>query len=118
MALGIEVDISPGDFVLDVDPASLSKGVGAPFPIFGPWSTPHCARWRTSSAPQKGRAATEFAAHFYGGQTAGCIEMPLGMEVGLSPGDFLLAGAHSPLPKRGQSPKFHPTSIVAKRLHG
>jgi len=84
----------------------------------GPWSTPHCARWRTSSAPQKGRAATEFAAHFYGGQTAGCIEMPLGMEVGLSPGDVVRWGPFPPPQKGGRAPNFHPTSILAKRLHG
>jgi len=30
--------------------------------------------------------------------------MPLGMELGLSPGDFVLDGDPAPLPKRGQSP--------------
>jgi len=75
MTLGIEVDISPGDFVLDVDPASLSKGVGAPFPIFGPFllrpngwihqdatwygGRPHprwlCVRWGPSPLPKKAR---------------------------------------------------------------
>jgi len=29
--------------------------------------------------------------------------MPLGMEVGLSPGDFVLDGDPAPLPKRWQS---------------
>ena len=51
MPLGIEVGLSPGDFVLHGDPAPL---------------------------PKKG-------AHFYCGQTAACIKMPLGMEVCLSP---------------------------------
>ena len=32
------------------------------------------------------------------------IKMALGMEVGLSPGDFLLHGDPAPLPKRGSSP--------------
>ena len=32
--------------------------------------------------------------------------MPLGMEVGLSPGDFVLDGDPAPLPKKGQSPQF------------
>jgi len=44
MALGTEVDVSPGDFVLDVDPAlpqkggrAPSPGGGAPSPIFCPF---------------------------------------------------------------------------------
>jgi len=37
--------------------------------------------------PQKGGGAPQFSAHVYCGQTAGCIKMPLGMEIGLSPGD-------------------------------
>jgi len=32
--------------------------------------------------------------------------MPLGTEVGLGPGDFVLDGDPAPLPKRGRSPKF------------
>jgi len=41
------------------------------------------------------------------------------MEVGLSPGDFVLDGDSAPSPKRGQSPlsNFRPISIVAKRMH-
>jgi len=62
MALGMNVGLSEGDFVLDGDPAPSPKGDGAP--------------------PQ-------FSAHFYCGQTAACIKMPLGMEVGLSQGDFV-----------------------------
>ena len=37
-------------------------------------------------------ADPQFSANFYCGQTAGCIKMPLGMEVGFSPGDFMLEG--------------------------
>jgi len=77
----MEVGLSPSDFVLDGDPAPLQKG---------------------------GRArAPQFSAHFYCGQTAGCIKMPLGMEVVLSlGGDFVLDGDPAPLPKRGLSPQF------------
>ena len=39
----------------------------------------------------------QFWAHFYCGQTAACIKMPLGMEVGLSPGYFVLD--EDPAPK-------------------
>jgi len=72
----------------------------------GPWSRPHCARWGPSSPPQKGDRAPQFSADFYCDQTARCIKMPLGMEVGLSPGDFVLDGDPASLPKKGRSPQF------------
>jgi len=41
------------------------------------------------------------------------IKMPLGMEVGLGPGDFVLDGYPAPLPKMGRSPQiFGPCLIV------
>ena len=124
MPLGMEVGLSPGDFVFDGDPAPPQKGGGAPSPIFGPclwwpngwldqdgtwhgggpWSRPHCAKWETSSPPQKGGRAPQFSAHFYCRQTAGCIKMPLGVEVGLSPRNFVLDEHPAPVPKRGRSP--------------
>jgi len=66
MTLGMEVSLSPGDFVLDGDPALLP--------------------------PKRDRVPSQFSANFYCAQTAGCITMPLGMEVGLSPGDFVFDG--------------------------
>ena len=60
---GMEVGLSPGDFVLDGD---------------------------TVPFPQKGaEPPPQFLVYFCCGQMAGCINMPLGMEVGLSPGDFV-----------------------------
>jgi len=44
--------------------------------------------------------------------------MPLGIVVGLSPGDFMLDGDPAPSPKSSGAPNFRPTSVVAKRLHG
>jgi len=87
MALGTEVDLGPGDFVLDRDPAPPS---------------------------QKGGGAPKFLAHVHCGQTAGWIKMVLGMEVGLSRSDFVLDGDLALSPKRGRSPlpNFRPTSIV------
>jgi len=35
-------------------------------------------------------------AHLYCGETAACIKMPLGMELGLGPGDFVLDGDPAP----------------------
>jgi len=78
MPLGTEVGLGPGDIVLDGDPAPLpAKGTDPPPQFFGPcplwlngwmdqdgtwhgggpWCTPHCARWRPSSPPQKGGSA-------------------------------------------------------------
>jgi len=78
--LGMEVGLSPGDFVLDGDPAPLPKKGAQPQFFFGPcllrpngwmhqdgtwhgggpWSRPHCARWRSNSPPQKGGRAPNF----------------------------------------------------------
>jgi len=47
--------------------------------------------------------------------------MPLGTDVGLSPGDFVLDGDPLRLPKKGRGaplPNFRPMFIVAKRLDG
>jgi len=48
MALGMELGLIPGDFVLHGDPAPSPKGGGAP---------------------------PKFSAHFYCGETAGCIKI-------------------------------------------
>jgi len=64
----------------------------------------HCVRWRPSSPLQKGGRGSQFPAHFYCGQTAGCINKPLAMEVGLSPGDFVLDRDPASLPKKGAEP--------------
>jgi len=70
--------------------------------------------------PQTGaEPSPQFSAHVHCGQTTGCIKMPLAIEVGLSPGDFVLDGEPSPLHKKGRShPNFRPMVIVAKRLDG
>ena len=50
------------------------------------------------------------------GRTAACIKIPLGTEVGLSPGHIVLYVDLSP-PTNGHSPKiFRPMSVVAKLL--
>ena len=132
MALGMEVGLGPSHMVLDGDTAP---------PIFGPllfspngwmhqdatWygGRPQprglCVRWGPSHPPKiGGRAPSPISAHVYIGQTAGWIKMALGIEVSLSPSDFVLDGGPSPSPKRGRSPlpNFRPMSIVAKRLDG
>jgi len=74
-----------------------------------PRPRPHCVRLGTSSPPLKGTPPI-LSPHLLC-QTAGWINMPLGMQVGLGPGDFVLDGNPTPPP-----PKFRPISIVPKRL--
>jgi len=71
----------PGDFVLDGDPAPLPKN--------------------GDIAP-----AHQFSVHFYCGQTAGCIKVPLGIEVGLSLRDIVLDGNPAPPPIKGTALQF------------
>jgi len=70
-----------------------------------PWLRPHCVRRGPSSPPKKGHS-TQFSAHVWCGQTAGWIKMPLGMEVGLGPGDCVRWGPSSPPQKGGTQPQF------------
>ena len=74
-----------------------------------------CVRWGPSPIPLKGGRAPhllpppQFSAHFYCGQTAACTKMPLGLELGLGPGDFVLYGDPAPPPPKGhRSPIFDP----------
>ena len=48
----------------------------------------------------KGHGPLQFSVHICCGQMAEWIKMPLGMGVGLSPGDFVLYGDPDPLPKK------------------
>jgi len=84
MALGMEVGLGPGYIVLDGDPAFLLKK-GA-----GPLNYP------------------QFAAHFYCGQTAGCMKMLLSMEVDLSRRRRFCV-------TWGGAPNFRPTIIDLKK---
>ena len=63
--------------------------------------------------PKKGGTPPTFGPCLivYCGQTAGWIKMPLGMDVGLSPGHIVLD--RDPAPRN-----FWPMSVVAKRLDG
>jgi len=75
MPLGVEVGLSPGDFVFDGDPALLPKKGAQPPP--------------------------QFSAHVYCGQRAGWIKMALDTEVSLGPGHIVLDGAPAPLHQKG-----------------
>ena len=124
-----------GNIVLNGDSAPLERGTAPP--LFGPcllwrngWmdqdATWHegrpqpwqlCVRWGPSASPHKGvEPHRQFSAHFYCGQTAECIKMPLGMEIGLSPREFVLDGDPAPFPKRRRSPQFLAMSLAAKLL--
>jgi len=56
--------------------------------------------------PKKRTEPPQFSAHFYCGQTAGCIKMVLGMEVGLGPRHIVLDGDTAPSPQKGAQPQF------------
>jgi len=59
-----------------------------------------CVRWGPSPLPKKGVEPPKFSADVDCGQTAGCIKMALGMEVGL--GDIVL-DEDAALHERGMS---------------
>jgi len=81
MPLGIEVGLGPGDFVF----------MGThPLPKKGP---------EEHGPPQ-------FLANFYCGQTASCINMPLGIEVGFSPRGLCIR--RDPAPQKGAEPPIGP----------
>ena len=121
--LGMQVGLGPGHTVLDGDPPPPPLKGHSP-PIFGPYllqpngcmdqdatmygARPRprrlCVRWGPRSPSPKGGGAPKFSAHVYCGLRAGWMKLVLGIEVGLSPGDFVLDGDPAPLPKRGQSP--------------
>jgi len=83
MPLGMEVVLSPDDFVFDGDPGLHPKNGAEPPP--------------------------QFSTHVYCGQTAGWIKMALGMAVGLGPGHIALDEEPAPLPKKGtETPIFSP----------
>ena len=65
-----------------------------------------CVRWGPSPVSEKGSGALppQFVAHFYCGQTAGCIKMTLGTEVGLTQRKLCYMGIQHPLSKKGADP--------------
>ena len=135
MKLGNEVGLAPGHIVLDGDSPRSPFPKGAQSAIYGPYlfrqtgcmdqdanwyrGRPQprrlCVRWGPSPpSPKRGpnplskgvKPPPQFLAHFYCGQTAGCIKIPLRLGVGVSPGDFVFDGDPAPSLKRGQSPQF------------
>ena len=56
--------------------------------------------------PPKEGAQPQFSTHVRCGQMAGWIKIPLGMEVGLGPGDFVWDGTQLRRPQKGHSPQF------------
>jgi len=128
MKLGMQVGVDPGHIVLGGDPAPPPQKGHSP-PIFGPYvlrpngcmdqdvtwygGRPRPRRFRVrwgprSPSPKRGRSThCQFSAHFYYGQTAACIKVLLGIELGLGPGDCVLDGDPvAPSPKGVRTPKF------------
>ena len=127
MPLGMDVGLSPGDFVLDGEPVTPPRqGGGAP-QIFGPcllwpngWMcqdvTWHGGRPRPTrrdivfdvdpATPRKKGTPTptQFLAHVYCGQVAGWMKTPLGAEVDLGAGHIVLDRV--PAPAKGHSTPY------------
>jgi len=74
----------------------------------GPSPGENCVRWGLSS-PWKGYSP-QFLAHVYCGQTSGCINMALGMEVYLGPDHIVFMGTQLPPLREGTAatPLFGP----------
>ena len=87
MALGMEVGLGPGDFLMDGDPATPRKKRTPTHPIFGP-----CLLWPNGWTP-------------------------LGTEVDLGPGHFVLDGFPDIRERATAAPCFRPMSIVATVAH-
>jgi len=64
----------------------------------------YCVRWGPSCPPQKREQSPQFSANVHCGQTAGWTKMPLGMEIGLGPGNFVFDGDPATQEKRAQHP--------------
>ena len=138
MPLGTKVDLSPGYSVLMGTQHPPHKRGGAPSPIFGPFllwpngwmhqdatwyggrplSSPHCGRWGTALLPKKGaEPPPNFRPIFIVAKRLdGCIKMPLGMEVGLGPGNIAQDGTQ--LPPKGHSPQFSAHVCCGQTLDG
>ena len=136
MPLGMEVGLSPGDFVLDGDPAPTPKGA-EPYPIFGPrllWPngcmdqdvtwyggrprpTRDCVRCGPSYPQQKRHThTTQFLAHVYCGQMAGWMKTPLAIRRPRSRPHCTRRGPSSR--EMGTAgPYFRPMSIVVTVAH-
>jgi len=115
MPFGMEVGLGPSDIiVLDGDWAPLPKKGCRVWPISIVAKLLDASRchlvWRTGGRPQP----RPHCAHVCCGQTAGWIKMPLGANVCLSPGHFVLHGHPSYPCQRDAAPNFWQMSIVVK----
>ena len=71
---------------------------------------------RGVSSGRQGAVAPKLMTNFVRSFVKRFVLMPLGMEVGLSPGDFVLH--RNPAPSQKGGPNFRPMSIVATWLDG
>ena len=146
MSLTMEVDLGPGDFVLDghPDPPPQKRGEGAgsgpPRKFSAHVYCSQTAEWlklvlgmevclipgdsvldgNPVPFPQKGaEPPPQFSAHFYCRRRTACIKMPLGLELGLCPGDFVLDGDPVAPPHKGRTPHiFGPCLLLVSYLAG
>jgi len=119
MPVGMDVGLSPGDFVLVGEPyPSPKRGQGPQFSArllwrngwmdqgatwYGgrPQPRRHCVRWGPSSPSLKGHSP-HFSVNVSCGQTVEWTKMPLCMEQGLGPADFVFDEDPASPEKRAQ----------------
>ena len=122
MKLSVEVGLGPIHIVLDGDPAhppqkghshsQFSAHVfcgkrldGLRCHLVRRWTSAQATLLDGDTAPpKKGAQQAPIFGRFCCGQMAGWTQMPLGAEVGLSPGDIVLYGDAALPPKRGRAP--------------
>jgi len=114
MKLGMEVDLGPGNIVLDGDPALAPKGNSSP--IFGPCilakrldgsRCPCHIVLDGEPAPPKPKGAQQLAPHFSAHVTCGqTAKMPLGRDVDFGSDDIVLEGDPAAPERAQQSPLF------------
>jgi len=136
MEFGTQLGLGPGHIVLDGDTALPPQRGTAPTQFsahllrpngcmdqdatwYGARPQPRrlCVRWgpRSTSPKKAAEPPPQFSAHFYCGQTAACIKMPFGMQVGLSPGDFVLDG--DPAPPKFSAHVYYSYCDFVRTLH-
>ena len=119
MPLGMELGISPGDFVLDGDPAPLPKKVPEPPKFLAHVYCGQTAGWiKMALAMEVGIQPLVHSRNLPKiGEGAGSMKTPVGAEVDLSPGHIVLDGVPALRERAQQPPSFPPVSIVAAFTH-
>jgi len=95
VVFGMELGLLPGHIVLDGEPCSSPSPKRGRAPHFGLGTEVYASAYSTLGQMETqfpSPKGAQFSANVRCGQTAGWTKIPLGMEVGLDPGDFVFDG--------------------------